>query len=196
MPPLNTQQAYKEVLSLTFTGGFFYILGIFLNMLCEVFLPNGLPRFLRRRLSSPPPQVFGEAMLCSMCRKIFEVHMHGTFGNPWTGNPWTSYRHQDDLTLLKRSASSGCDICLRLYEWVTSIKKGLDWSDFLQSRVPWSFTIRSHLSKSDVDNHFELEFTIFRWEFSNWSGDNFFHTLALKIVPAAGCYGPGTGPST
>lgn len=180
MPRMKFWQSNKEFLLLASTGGFFQILGLCLNILSGVLLPNGLPRFLRRRLSSPPPRVFGEAMLCSMCRKIFEVHMHRT-----VDNPWASYRHQDDLNLLRRSASCGCNICLRLYEWVGSIEKGSDWSDFFQSRVPWS-TIRSHLLKSDVDNHFELVFTIFRWEFSFPNDDDAFHTLTLKIVPAAG----------
>jgi hypothetical protein len=182
MAPINFWQSWKEILLLVLTGRNFDVLGMVLNCLCDVFLPNGLPKFLRRRLSSPPPQLFGEAMLCLVCRKIFEVHKH----EPYFLYSWTSYRHQDDLSLLERSAGSGCDICARLYEWVKSIENGPDWCDSLGVRFPWGFTIRSHLSKSVVDNHFELDFTIPRYDINSSDWNNHWHTLSLIIVPATG----------
>lgn len=97
MPPVNIWQSWKELLLLVVTGRNFDPLGLSLNYLCDVFLPNGLPRLLRRRLSSPPPQLFGEAMLCLVCCKIFEVHKH----EHYFLYSWTSYRHQDDLLCLK-----------------------------------------------------------------------------------------------
>ena len=182
MPAVNIWKMYKEMLSVIFIHGLLQPLGFFLNIFCEMFVPNGLPKFVRRRLPVVLPELCGEAMLCSMCRKIFEGHKHESS----TFSSWTAYRHQDDLSLLEISANSGCDICVRLYEWMRSIPKGPAWSDYYGSPVPWGFTIRSHLSKTVAENNFELNFTIFRWEGTNYSEDKFFHALRLKIIPAGG----------
>jgi hypothetical protein len=182
MSPVKVWHLYKQIFQSIAAGDLLEIIVHILNVFCDILLPNGLPKHLRRRLSIKPPQIFGEAMLCSMCHKIFTSHNHETK----TFISRASYRHQDDLVLLERSANSGCDICRRLYEWVSSIENGPDWSDYFGVNAPWGFTIRSRLSKRDKDNHFILEFTILRWEFWDMTNDNMFHTLILKIVPTVG----------
>jgi hypothetical protein len=153
-----------------------YSLGIVWNAIVDVLL-----HILHSRpLPHIPPRLVGNTLLCSLCRAIFETHAIATYHL----DHWKAYRHQDDIALLQLSANSGCQICTRLLVWIGSIENDPGWLKL--SRLPWGFTIRSQLLKTEVHNQFEVLFTIFR--FGPWYAkyEDMCYRLKLRIIPIEG----------
>jgi hypothetical protein len=157
--------------------------GGFISVFTMIFFPLGLPRYIRHQLPELAPALFGEALLCTKCRPIFEKYE----SDGAALDPWTTYRLEDDLGLLKRSADTGCHICIKLLDWVGSIKNGPYWSNYFEERLPWLFCIRAQLFEKDKpDHHYEILFHIPRWEGPSTPSNSMIHQKRLKIIPCQG----------
>ena len=175
-----------EVMPWLFVGGFAGFsdtLGFLVNYFTDIFIPMCLPTSIRLYLSPPSPEISEDSALCSLCQKMLEriklTSIHGS--------SWRSYRHRDDIALLRQSASAGCQICTKLADWVMSIENGPDWSESLGVRVPWGFTIRCYLVNDiTTGDKFELSCRIQRHETFDGKAEEGHHVMSLRIIPPRG----------
>jgi hypothetical protein len=143
----------------------------------DIFVPLCLPTFIKHYLFPPPSQALSESPLCSLCQNVLERNKIDTS----EFSPWASYRHIDDVDVLKRTANAGCQICIKLLIWINSIEKGPDWCESLGIHVPWGFTIRSHLLRDTSSGQLEVAFTINRFKTLR---DAAMDVIIFKIIPA------------
>jgi len=193
-----------------------YIGDVLINII-DRFMPNGLPKFIRRRLPARAPVQLGEATFCVKCAAILQRRKVATrIQYPWNiledyetlGDdmadpswspfqdkrilsilrhyPWDMYRHEDDLTMLERSASARCYICIKLLAWIASVMGRANGSDAPAARViprEEGSTIGSQLLNCGLSrNRFDLFFTIHRIKLEE--SEEKYHVLQLQLVPA------------
>jgi hypothetical protein len=147
------------------------------DFLVDLLLPHGLPNFVKRRLPTPAPQALGDAKLCSLCRGLLTSHKRAGVDSKMMFTPEGSSRHHNDRTLLQRSAQSGCQICKRLLDWLTTITSKRSGPAFAV------FAIRGRLQDTDTPDEYELVFSILNYlqpyELTNV---NMHHTLKSRII--------------
>jgi hypothetical protein len=157
-------------------------IGNLFNMLVDMLVPLYLPTFIKHYLFPLPSQELSESLLCSLCQNVLERNKIG----PFEFSPWTSYRHHDDVDVLKRTANAGCQICIKLLNWVNSIEKGPDWCESLGIHLPWGFTIRSHLLRNIGSGQLEVAFTIQRFETLPSRSEARSYEITFRVIPAEG----------
>ena len=146
----------------------------------DLCLPRSIvPNFVTRRLKTRNPEPLGEARLCLLCRHLLTSQQRSGLDKDIMFNPRDTSRRHNDPDLLAKSATAGCQICVRLLDWTWAVWNKKERSGF----VFLVFAIRARLQDTDTLDEYELVFSILNciqpYEYTNF---NMFHTLTLRIV--------------